>query len=291
MKDLYINKKSRRARMWPCVHAGLALLLLALTGATRASAAPVSWSGLADPIPFETVKQGTHGEFCDVVVFLAGSVQDWDLGVRKVQQEGAIWVLPGPEPPDSVAWGREWVLLVAGGGDGTGIAVRAIYRVAGRLCVELDYSSLSGPYPEYCAYHLVKFEGWPSLKSFAYSGNEACEVLRRMGPPSESAPPGRDRGGLGRGKLRPSPRITASPNPSVESVNLSFSGDGPADVLILSVAGRTVRRLTAPAVGDRAARWTWDGRSDDGGPVPPGIYYACVATPEGRHVVRLVRLR
>jgi hypothetical protein len=81
------------------------------------------------------------------------------------------------------------------------------------------------------------------------------------------------------------PVLRARPNPFTTSVELRAvtSGDGPAVLTVHDVRGRVVRRL-----GTGAERW--DGRSDDGAPVPAGVYWVRLETPAGTAVRAVTRL-
>lgn len=275
---------ARRAGGCALLSFAAALWVPALTAAQS----PVTSGG---PIPFTTLERGTYGEFREPVVVVARSVEDWDEAMRQFEQDGALWVVPGRPAPDSIEWGTEAVLLVGTGGGNADVLIRRLFRVAGRLGLEVDFPYLGLDPVEYSTYHLVKFAAWESLKSMACSGLAAGEALLAMTPHELPSPPARGRNRVGPGTLHPGLRITATPNPSVKRVELTGSASDPTDMLILSVDGRVVARLAGAGIGGGEARWSWDGRSPDGRPVPPGIYYARVATTRGNATVRLVRVR
>jgi hypothetical protein len=80
--------------------------------------------------------------------------------------------------------------------------------------------------------------------------------------------------------------LLARPNPSGTSVRLTFSlpATGHARLSVVDVAGREVARLVDGDLeaGPHGYRWS--------APVPAGIYFARLETPEGHRVVRLARL-
>jgi beta-fructofuranosidase len=55
--------------------------------------------------------------------------------------------------------------------------------------------------------------------------------------------------------------------------------------------GRRVRRLLAGPLPAGVTRLRWDGRGDDGGVAPPGLYFARLTAAHLRTTIRLVRLR
>jgi hypothetical protein len=71
------------------------------------------------------------------------------------------------------------------------------------------------------------------------------------------------------------------PNPFRSGVRIEGPGATPTEAEVLDLRGRRLRRLSA------SDRRYWDGRSDAGAPVPPGVYWIRVA---GGSSVRVVRI-
>lgn len=71
-------------------------------------------------------------------------------------------------------------------------------------------------------------------------------------------------------------RLRAAPNParSRTSLTIEAPGAGDQELRIYDVTGRTVRQLESGFFGGGVRRVTWDGRSDSGALLPPGIYLA-----------------
>lgn len=83
--------------------------------------------------------------------------------------------------------------------------------------------------------------------------------------------------------------LSASPNPARGDVTIGFASPAaaPAEIEILDLGGRRVRRWR---VGGEAARTLrWDGRGDLGDAVPPGLYFV-VARSGGEVVSRRVAI-
>jgi flagellar hook assembly protein FlgD len=86
---------------------------------------------------------------------------------------------------------------------------------------------------------------------------------------------------------------SVAPNPFSASTTISFRLDEPAPVTlaVYDVAGRRVRTLArhdwSPA---GAARVDWDGRRDDGRPVPPGVYFARLEAGSAARVDKVVKV-
>ena len=102
------------------------------------------------------------------------------------------------------------------------------------------------------------------------------------------------------GGRAPGLALRASPNPAGGSMRLLLrrSSIAPAEpkagadeVRIYTVAGRLVRVLPVPATDGVEAVLAWDGRSDDGGPVSSGLYFAHARWGGSEARLRLVRLR
>jgi len=84
----------------------------------------------------------------------------------------------------------------------------------------------------------------------------------------------------------------ARPSPFVSSTTLSFAlaTSGHAELAIFSVDGRRVRTLASGAFAPGEYQRQWDGRGDDGGRVPAGVYFVRLTTPHGDFRSRLVLL-
>lgn len=89
-------------------------------------------------------------------------------------------------------------------------------------------------------------------------------------------------------------QLAVAPNPASGPSNLTYSLPGPAGITPLNVsvhdvAGRLVRALFA---GDaaRSGELTWDGTGDGGRPLPRGVYFLRLTTPDATMVRRIVRI-
>jgi hypothetical protein len=74
------------------------------------------------------------------------------------------------------------------------------------------------------------------------------------------------------------------------SVTFTIQRDGPVSLAIFDAAGRRVALVAKPYASAGTHTLTWDGRSSAGRPVPTGLYFARVATPEGTRTGKLVHL-
>lgn len=92
--------------------------------------------------------------------------------------------------------------------------------------------------------------------------------------------------------------LTAQPNPfRRDAVRIRYAGAAAGNLLDVSVfdaGGRRVRTLRPrPTTGDRAeaaGELHWDGRNDAARPVPAGVYFLRLSTPDGSVTRRIVRL-
>lgn len=83
-------------------------------------------------------------------------------------------------------------------------------------------------------------------------------------------------------------RIQAVPNPSSGEMRLSAPlGEGSARAEIFDSAGRKVRALTL----EGAESTLWDGAGEDGGRVPPGVYYVRASRAGQEYSTRVTILR
>ena len=69
--------------------------------------------------------------------------------------------------------------------------------------------------------------------------------------------------------------VRAQPSPFTGSTNLSVQlrAAGSLDLRVYDNSGRVVRTLARGSAVTPHARFTWDGRNDDGQTVAPGIYF------------------
>lgn len=84
----------------------------------------------------------------------------------------------------------------------------------------------------------------------------------------------------------------AVPNPhgaAGSALRFSLSRAGDVKLTVLDAAGRRVHERRAHFVAG-VRELPWDGRDAEGRAQPPGLYLARIETPDGVHVVRLVRL-
>jgi hypothetical protein len=85
----------------------------------------------------------------------------------------------------------------------------------------------------------------------------------------------------------------ARPNPSSVSASLRFAlaRAGHARLQLVDVSGRRVRTLVDGAVGAGPHEAVWDGRAEDGGLAPAGLYWARLEADGAVCTRRVVRLR
>ena len=111
---------------------------------------------------------------------------------------------------------------------------------------------------------------------------------------------GGDEGGPGEpgsGAQQPSPvlALRATPSPFSNDLEIFWHNDGealePVAVEIYSPAGRRVRSWVIEGEAASGQRTHWDGRDDEGTPVPAGVYFVNARRGEVRESVRVVRLR
>lgn len=91
--------------------------------------------------------------------------------------------------------------------------------------------------------------------------------------------------------IRPQVRLTADPNPFLASTTLHYSVDEAQNVSvsIFDIQGKRVRTLASREHEAGAYRLTWDGQSDAGVAVAPGLYFATLVAGETVKTWKLVR--
>ena len=98
---------------------------------------------------------------------------------------------------------------------------------------------------------------------------------------------------VGEGPIGRGLRLRASPNPSLSSTTVQVEVDEPGaqELRVCDVQGRVVRHLGSGAIGPGSHRIVWDGRTDSGFRVPPGLYLITVQVGDRRAQARLLMLR
>ena len=87
--------------------------------------------------------------------------------------------------------------------------------------------------------------------------------------------------------------IIAYPNPTAGHVTfrLGIPREGPLAVSIIDLRGRIIRRLGPARLVAGTDAWTWDGDDSRENPVPSGIYFYKLTTPEGGGSQKLLLIR
>lgn len=88
----------------------------------------------------------------------------------------------------------------------------------------------------------------------------------------------------------PSLEASAHPSPFNPRTTVGFTapGSGPVDITVHDPRGRRVRTLLAGTVAAGRHERTWDGRDDDGAPMPAGLYLVRVRHGRDAAVLRVV---
>lgn len=87
--------------------------------------------------------------------------------------------------------------------------------------------------------------------------------------------------------------VAIAPNPFRPTTEIRFqlNRPGPVDLRVFDVAGRVVRRLETRSLAAGLHGVTWDGRSEDGRDLAPGLYFVRLRTPGSLETRKLVRVR
>ena len=167
----------------------------------------------------------------------------------------------------------------AGGQVGPTVASSAVTLSLSWTSLDLDYTT------RFAASSLdLDIVNQPALVGTAFRIDD-ISILETSTPPLAGVDPGSD------------PALTAPgvhPNPMrADGARIVFSTSRPGEtrIAIFDLAGRVVRSLAGdPAAGAGVQFVAFDGRNDDGGRLPGGIYYYQVRSPDGVHNGRLVIL-
>ena len=88
--------------------------------------------------------------------------------------------------------------------------------------------------------------------------------------------------------------LAVSKNPFMGATEIRFqmqTGGRHASVVVFDAAGREVRRLFDGSTANDVLRLEWDGRSDAGHEVAPGVYFVRARTDMQLAQTKLVRLQ
>ncbi|MFN8547526.1 MAG: FlgD immunoglobulin-like domain containing protein [Candidatus Eisenbacteria bacterium] len=87
--------------------------------------------------------------------------------------------------------------------------------------------------------------------------------------------------------------LTARPNPFQGTTEIAFSlaAAGPVELRIYDAGGRAVRTLLHGAMGAGSHALVWDGRTDDGIKVGPGVYFSALRTQDRELSRKLLLVR
>lgn len=89
-------------------------------------------------------------------------------------------------------------------------------------------------------------------------------------------------------------RLSPSPGAGTARVELFLGGSGgpvEADARIFDLQGRAVATLHRGPLARGLTSFAWDGRGDDGGVLPSGLYLLRFSSPLGASVSRVIRAR
>jgi hypothetical protein len=87
--------------------------------------------------------------------------------------------------------------------------------------------------------------------------------------------------------------VRVSPNPFRCSVNIRYFTPGPArlELDLYSVEGRLVKSLERVDGGGGTKQITWDGRSDQGSAVAPGLYFARLTIGRTTETTKILKIQ
>jgi len=130
---------------------------------------------------------------------------------------------------------------------------------------------------------------WGEASSLAY-GTAHWEFVRHNAHATGCVPT--SVGSMGGGASLPVNSF-AEPNPFSSETTLHYSlpDAGPVSIVLFDVSGRCVRHLLDADASPGDHHVTWDGLDAGGRSVTPGPYFYRIATAEGKHTGRIVRLQ
>ena len=132
--------------------------------------------------------------------------------------------------------------------------------------------------------HGFKWPWKPSSEAVAGEGT---------GSRIQTIPVGRGSAGLGEIGYAGQPGLSVEPNPGTGSVSVTYGSREPGEVrmVVYNTAGRVVRTIPRSDAARSGTEWIWDGRSDAGEEMPPGIYFVTVHSAKGEATAKIILLR
>jgi len=137
------------------------------------------------------------------------------------------------------------------------------------------------------------FGGWTGTGAGCYTGLANPATVTANGPIHETAVFTMATGVGYSSGVRQFGIQSSAPNPTHGSVYLDYGlrSSGPVSIIVYDVAGRSVRRLTRGWEPAGAHAVEWDGRDNQEGPAPAGIYLVVLRSAEGKSSKRVVLTR
>lgn len=137
-----------------------------------------------------TLEQAEYGPYGAPVSLLVNSPGEWKVAMKKLEDAGALAVVPGPDVPLGVDWSKECVVLVASGSNGYDPHLVLTPVGNGNVKLSAGYTQPAGNSGgEALPYHLAKVNKRVWLKSMTVVGSEAVNALPLSGPDMDPSTP------------------------------------------------------------------------------------------------------
>ena len=129
-------------------------------------------------VPLENPADGPYGK---PTFMVANSANEWNEQMRKLEANGSLAIVPGPEAPQDVDWSRECVVLIAAGRSGYDVSLTLTARGTGRVELAASYTPLVQDGGESLPYYLGKMEKHAWLPTQLWEGADVVTALPLSG--------------------------------------------------------------------------------------------------------------
>ena len=162
-----------------CVFILVALLSSALIPLPRAISAPPVAPGHQDTnSELVTLEKGDFSPYGQSLL-IVNSAGEWREAMKKLERDGILFVVPGPDAPEGVDWSRECVAMFSPAASGYDVELTLIKGKNGRAMLYPVYSPLN--WSEALPYHLVRMNKHTWLPTQLWEGLDATTALPMFG--------------------------------------------------------------------------------------------------------------
>jgi hypothetical protein len=112
-------------------------------------------------------------------LLIVNSAGEWRAAMKKLELDGVLFVVPGPDPPVDVDWSRECVAMFSPAFSGYDVTLTLTKGKKGRAVLCPTYTPLN--WAEALPYHLARMKKHTWLQTQLWEGLDATTALPMFG--------------------------------------------------------------------------------------------------------------